>query len=309
MTKRFAGSVCALVVVGLLACAGCGRFRGIPGHGGGKRFFIEQELVAASARAAAKDINVSALKGRRCAVYITTMGDQGAGNIIGGKYSWDSLLRGSYDISPTQYTDNKLPTGIAFPQDSDVFTRGWGLSVGSGAEAVWPGILRSEAFINPLDVMFLNAVIREAFALKGLVLVTPAEANVDIYVTVDAFGTCRDRFEMHVYNKEILKAKTSLSVTAFERMTRKVILRPTTTAFEGIYTEEFIFWCGPISESKIVRRSDRHLVDYRDIAGAVGSPGAMRPKTGRRDRTRPKTLTKPLGKPDPNRPEDQPKPR
>lgn len=32
----------------------CGTLTGIPSHGGGKRFAIEQELVTASARAAVK---------------------------------------------------------------------------------------------------------------------------------------------------------------------------------------------------------------------------------------------------------------
>ncbi|ELK58843.1 adhesin mafA domain protein, partial [Neisseria meningitidis 87255] len=39
-----------------LVLTACGTLTGIPAHGGGKRFAVEQELVAASSRAAVKEI-------------------------------------------------------------------------------------------------------------------------------------------------------------------------------------------------------------------------------------------------------------
>ena len=42
---------------------GCGTLTGIPSHGGGKRFAIEQELVAASARGSLKELDLSSLVG------------------------------------------------------------------------------------------------------------------------------------------------------------------------------------------------------------------------------------------------------
>lgn len=38
----------------LLVLTACGTLTGIPAHGGGKRFAVEQELVAASSRAPSK---------------------------------------------------------------------------------------------------------------------------------------------------------------------------------------------------------------------------------------------------------------
>ena len=63
-----------IALISLLLTA-CGTLTGIPAHGGGKRFAVEQELVAASARAAAKDMDLQALQGRKVALYIATMGD------------------------------------------------------------------------------------------------------------------------------------------------------------------------------------------------------------------------------------------
>ena len=58
-----------LVVLCLsMALIGCGTFTGIPSHGGGKRFAVEQELVAATARSVIKDIDLSQLKGKKTAL-------------------------------------------------------------------------------------------------------------------------------------------------------------------------------------------------------------------------------------------------
>ena len=107
-------------------------------------------------------------------------------------------------------------------------------------------------------------------ALRGVVLVQPSQAEVDVYITVDAFGTCRDRYEYHVYNKESLIGKTALSMTAFARKDRSVVMPPTTAAYEAEYVEEFIAWCGPFGQHKAVRRSDPLLVDFKDVARGKG---------------------------------------
>ncbi len=43
------------ILFSVFILSACGTLTGIPSHGGGKRFAVEQELVAASARAAVKD--------------------------------------------------------------------------------------------------------------------------------------------------------------------------------------------------------------------------------------------------------------
>lgn len=185
-----------LLVVALLS-QGCGRFRGISTHGGGKRFFIEQELVAATARATAKDIDITPLKGKRCALYVISMGDEGSGSIVGGRYSIDALLRGAYQEGPIQRSTSTYPTYdstatvrdstgtiiqtteavgnvLNAPSQTSTRTRGSGNNLGLGATLSWPGTYRAEAFINPRDAQFLNAVIHEALALQGVLIVAPA---------------------------------------------------------------------------------------------------------------------------------------
>lgn len=336
------GRATGLVLLGVLVCfagvlGGCGRFRGIPSHGGGKRFFIEQELVAATARAVAKDIDVTPLKGKRCALYVISMGDQGAGNILGGRYSWDALLRGGYQSSAdtksdypflpsdstTVTTDNvgalvqTLTTNgtSAINAPSETWTEGYSTNLSGGARLNYPGTLHNEAFINPKDGQFLNAVIHEALAIQGVLIVPPQQADVDVYCTVDAFGTCRDRYEFHVYNLEVLTAKTAMSMCAFDRRKGGLLMEPQTAAFEAEYKEEFIAWCGPFLDTKTIRRAENLLVDFKGLGqgnkAIIRPPAILKqpakkvpPETNGKDRTRPKDLTKPLAKPDPNRPED-----
>lgn len=268
--------ISALVILLLPICLseGCGRFRGITTHGGGKRFYIEQELVAATARATAKDIDVTPLIGKRCALYVVLMGDEGSGNIAGGRYALDAIIRGSYQETPTQRTRSEYPvydslatvrddtgaitqttntTGnmLNAPRNSDTQTRGSSQNYSGGATLSWPGTYQAAAFINPRDAQFLNAVLHEALSLRGVLIVPPQQADFDIYVTVDAFGTCHDRFEYLITNKEVLTAKTALSLCAFNRRDGTVVLPPTTSAFEAEYLQRFFFWCGPFGEKKL----------------------------------------------------------
>lgn len=326
--------VLVMFVVTICLSEGCGRFRGITTHGGGKRFYIEQELIAATARATAKDIDIAPLIGKRCALYVVLMGDEGSGNIAGGRYALDAIIKGSYQVSPTQRTRSEYPvydslatvrdsagaltqttdtTGnvLNAPGKSDTQTRGGSQNYSGGATLSWPGTYQAAAFINPRDAQFLNAVIHEALTLKGVLIVPPQQADIDIYVTVDAFGTCHDRFEYLITNKEVLTAKTALSICAFDRRDGSVVLPPTTSAFEAEYRQRFLFWCGPFSEKKSVYPAGNLLIDFKDIAlskRVSGSLPDIQDKSSKEktdiQRTRPNILISPVVKPDPSRTED-----
>ena len=311
----------AVLVLGIAgpALVGCGTFTGFPTHGGGKRFCVEQELIAASARAVAKALDVKPVVGRKCALYVVTMGDEGSGNMVGGRYTWEAAIRGEYINTAPERTSNVYPVVPArsrttagggettttevplnAPSRTRTRTRGTEQRYGGGVSYQGPGSYATEAYINPRDTEFLRAVIHEALALRGVLIVPPAGADVDLYVTVDVFGTRRSRTEMHVYNRESLLAKTALQMTGFDR-NRRVVLPPTTASFEAEYTEDYVLWIGPFRHNKCVRRSEDLLVDFRGIiptdrpstAEPVGvvAPAASPtiPKTRTRDLTTPRT--------------------
>lgn len=123
----------AVPFVGVLFLAACGTLTGIPSHGGGKRFAIEQELVAGTVRAAAKDLDVSAIRGRRAAVFLAAIGDTGTGNLVGGRLSLGALLRGEAIHSPVTEELSQFPVfDTTTTSTSTSSTRSNGRSSSSG---------------------------------------------------------------------------------------------------------------------------------------------------------------------------------
>lgn len=290
-------SLTALLISALLL-TGCGTLTGLPGHGGGKRFAVEQELVAASSRAAVKDMDLSALQGRKVALYVSTMGDQGSGNITGGRYSIDALIRGGYQNNPdssTQYGYPSYDTTATTTADSlsSITTstsvlnapasahtknsgrkgeRSAGLAVNGNSD------YRNETLItNPRDVSFLTNLVQTVFYLRGIEVVPPQYADTDVFVTVDVFGTIRSRTEFHVYNAETLKAQTKLEYFAVDRNTRKLIIKPASAAYETQYKEKYAFWVGPYKTSKTVKASDGLMVGFGDIEPYGSTTAQNRP--------------------------------
>lgn len=75
--------------------------------------------MVASSRAAVKEMDLSALQGRKVVLYVSVMGDQGSGFITGGYYSVEVLIRGGYQNNP----DSSKPETKRQPQHGAAFFR------------------------------------------------------------------------------------------------------------------------------------------------------------------------------------------
>jgi hypothetical protein len=294
----------ALVAVLPLMLSSCVTFMGLPGHGGGKRLDIEQELVSATARAVARDLDVTPLVGKKCALYLVAIGDQGAGNFVGGQYDISAVLGGSYMSAPmaTSSTNNVYPvttttttrtTSDSFndtmaenttiqnalnsPTTATTTSSQNGTSHSRGGELRFSAspTYRSEAFINAGDVQFLNAIVHEAFFLKGVRIVPAHEADVNVYITVDIFGTRRTQDQFYLVKNDNLLAKTALEVTAVDRA-GTVIMAPRVSSFEAEYREKYFLWMGPFSITKGLRRSDALLADFTGMTPSGVSEDVVR---------------------------------
>src|SRR5213595_1131977 len=69
-----------LLAICLLLGSGCGVFRGIPSHGGGKRFDEEQRVVAGAIRQTLADLDVSELQGKKVQISLECISQDGGGN-------------------------------------------------------------------------------------------------------------------------------------------------------------------------------------------------------------------------------------
>lgn len=284
-------SLCAILLT--LALTACGTLTGIPSHGGGKRFAIEQELVAASARAAVKNMDLRPLQGRKVALYVSIMGDQGSGTISGGRYSVDALIRGEYANLPDTHTEHNYPsyqTSASTESDgitgstrsisilnAPSFTRtqtsrhsrtgNIGLNIGG------MGDYRNETLTtNPRDASFLTNLVRTVFFLRGIDIVPDQYADTVAFVNVDVFGTIRSRTELHLYNAETLRAQTKLEYFAADKHTRRLLVKPASTAYEAKYQERYALWSGPYAVNKNIRPAEGLMVDFSDIEPYSESP-------------------------------------
>ena len=242
-------------------------------------------------------MDLSALKGRKVALYVSTMGDQGSGNITGG-HSIDALIRGGYQNNPDSATQYSYPT-----YDTTATTKADALSSvttstsllnapaaaltknsgrkgerSAGLSVNGTGDYRNETLItNPRDVSFLTNLVQTIFYLRGIEVVPPEYADTDVFVTVDVFGTIRSRTELHIYNAETLKAQTKLEYFAVDRNSRKLLIKPTSAAYESQYKEKYALWTGPYKVSKTVKASDGLMVDFSDITPYGDTTAQNRP--------------------------------
>ena len=276
-----------LLIIGLtLLLTACGTLTGIPSHGGGKRFAVEQELVTASARAAIKNMDLHHLQGRRVALYVSTMGDQGSGTITGGRYSVSALLRGEYTNIPDTLTSYAYPnytttatttadTLSSNTQSTSVLnspshvrskTGGANSTSNIGLNINGQGDYRNETLItNPQDTTFLNSLIQTVFFLRGIEIVPAQYADTIMFINIDVFGTIRSRTELHLYNAETLKAQTKLEYFAIDRNSKALIIPPQSSSYEAQYQEQYALWMGPYKTNKNIKATDGLMVDFSDI--------------------------------------------
>lgn len=242
---RLGGRARAFGVIALTGClvllCGCGSLTGIPGHGGGKRFAVEQELVAAATRATIKAIDLTSLRGKKVNLFVNAIGDTGAGNLTGGRFSVAGQLRGEYFRIPSVGN----------------------MQLGAGYNAL--GAYTNSEEISSNDLQYLRGLLQTYFFLQGVNVVPPSEVEIDVYITVDVFGTVRSRVEWFLANNEILRAKTAMEVMAVEHLTGQIVMPPQSVSMEAEYNEQYLLWAGPVIITKFLKKSKPLLSDFTDI--------------------------------------------
>ena len=278
----------------------CGSMTGIPSHGGGKRFAVEQELVASATRGAIQQVDLSSIQGRRVNLFVNSIGDTGAGNLLGGRLSLVSQLKGEYIQTPATKEYASYPRSVSTSEtistsgDSTATQStttdsllgaasyrkakqdGAGSTLQLGAEYKGLGSYQSSEEITSDDLQYLSALFQTYLYLRGVQVVMPSEAEVDVYITVDVFGTIYTRIDWFFANNEILRAKTSLEVLAVDHETGELIMEPQAASAESEYNEQYIIWMGPVSVTKSLRESEPLLSDFTKLGALKGEKTSIR---------------------------------
>jgi hypothetical protein len=139
---------------------------------------------------------------------------------------------------------------------------GYGGEAQLGVEYKGLGSYQNSEEISSDDLQYLSGLMETYLFLQGVNVVPPSEADIDVYITVDVFGTVRTRVDWFLANNEILRAKTALEVMAIEHLTGQLVMPPQSASVEAEYNEQYILWAGPIIITKFLHNSEPLLSDF-----------------------------------------------
>ncbi len=210
----------APLVILLAAICGCSTFRGIPTHGGGKRFDEEQRAVAGAVRQAVEDVVVPELAGKSVQVTIDAMAHTGGGSIV---------FPGLNSLS-ANYIDQEVTETVRGTDSED--REGWSFT---GTLPLTPDF-RPTVFTSDADLKYLEAALLMKLRCRGVAPVTKSPEYL-LFVLVDVFGTNRSRQESLLAWRDRLKASCELTYYAVKADTNEVLFYPRRASAEAVYEE------------------------------------------------------------------------
>lgn len=129
------------------------------------------------------------------------------------------------------------------------------------------------------DASFFSAQMHNYLMLSGVQEYPVDQADTILYVSVDVFGLNRSRTDVFVYNNEKLTSETAIELLAVDRRTGLPVMRAQNVNMEATYKEHYLFWVGPISTEKMVKKGDGLLVDFSDVDGKHKNYPALMKRT------------------------------
>ncbi len=227
--------------------AGCGgTFRGIPSHGGGKRFSEEQRVVAGAIRRAVADMNLKELRGRKVKVDITGMPSTGAGNInwggvqeIGVSASVENI---AVDIANAM---SRVHTAKPFGDSSTLDYRQSDLEnereerTGIRANMEYRPYNRYviDKQFSEGDLDYLETSLEMKGYQEGITFTKKSYDSV-LHVLVDVLGTNRSRDDLFIIHSEELQAECEISYLARDLKKKSILFPCRRTSAIASYSED-----------------------------------------------------------------------
>jgi hypothetical protein len=223
---------CALFIAAL--SGGCGLFRGIPTHGGGKRFDEEQRVVASAIRRTLADMDLAELESRKIQVVIECVAQDGGGTVIfPGLTNIGAGLSGNVGEGNFVQIVPVVPQGSRTQSNNDNSNLGGSVSANYNTNMTYsPAAMGSSA-----DLAYLHAALEMKARHAGVVLVA-AEPEVVLYVLVDVLGTNRSHFTNLVHTTETLEASCECTYYAMDTKTGALVFRARRASSSSTYREQ-----------------------------------------------------------------------
>ncbi len=254
--KGYRGPVAIFLCI-ILIFAGCLEFRGMPTHGGGKRFSEEQRAVAGAVRRAVADMDLKELKGHPVFVISQSMATSGGGATT---YPGLSSLSGYYSSSLTDSKTNyiRTPTPTVTPLAYSYF-------MDSGADTN-TNSYNASATINPMfsynattyptdqDVTYLTSVLTMKIQHAGALFV-PAGQKYNLYVLIDVLGLNRSRRDSFVFWSDKLQADCEITYYAIDVATNQFLFKARHTSASASYNEYSALLLNGLVKSHDIKRT------------------------------------------------------
>lgn len=275
--KRF-----LLVLACALSATGCASFRGIPSHGGGKRFDEEQRIVVGAIRYAVSDMRFGELAGKRVRLLVTSVPTSGAGNLNPGGLQDISLGLNKYNnISqlvrafgpqttatstrtrrwdednqqwdPYQHVDNAAThDGKTLGEERDdertTYT--------AGLRYRFDHSYFTQRENTQGDVAYLQAVLDMKASHDGVAIVGN-EPEFVLHVLVDVLGTNRRQRNFLLWKRDDLAATCELTYYARDVRKGQLVFAARRAAGRAVYVEDRVW---PLGVDRISRSYSEHEV-------------------------------------------------
>ena len=224
-----------------LLISACASFRGMPTHGGGKRFDEEQRVVSASIRHAANQMDFSKIKSRRVAIEVTSLETSGTGQAFYPGLGSVNTYYDYYDeLQKFDFSHRKMAltpeAGSGFVKDNDS-TRD-NIRVTPNFE--FNPSLRANNNITSQDVDYLSKVLEMRLRHDGFQIVPLPQAEAYIVVLVDALGTNLGRKDFLLAFDDDLKASCEMTYYVINPNDQKVICAARAVSSASEYMERNI---------------------------------------------------------------------
>jgi len=288
MKKRPNLKVILLPLAATLALTNCATFRGMPTHGGGKRFDEEQRVVSASIRHAANKMDFSKIKKRRVSLEITGLETSGTGQAF-----YPGLIDTGTAFERTRGLDDLTDefSRKTVVDDNGDFKQGEAVSASKPNSqnrntfkfgpsfSLTPDGMKSNNNITRQDLTYLKRTLEMRLRHDGFQVVPMDSADVHIVVLVDVLGTNLSRKDYAVAYDDNLAATCEMTYYAIDPITQKVVASSKEVASVGAYKERNIRFTPYACH-------ERSLGDFKETIVPLPAPAAKTFTGGKRGTAR-----------------------
>lgn len=253
--RRLGGVLLSLAAL----CVGCSQFRGLPTHGGGKRFEEEQRAVAAAIRRTVGCMDLAALRDKRVLVVVSSLATSGSGTTDFAGPQFGTVRAetnvNDYDIRRSTTGGRTVETHHAEPE------------LGANLTYRLSGAYRAANQPTDADLLYFRACLDMKARHAGLGLVNETPQAV-LHVLVDVLGTNQSRRDYVAFMDDELLASCEVTYYAQEVGTGRLLFHARQTGATAGYHERRLLLT-PVT--RVSRTIEHAKPVYFDTNGHFGT--------------------------------------